>query len=59
MRKVFIHAERDQNNIVNHDESTQIGNSQSIEVYADSLVKVGSDYIIEFWGNHSRTYSVK
>ncbi|MDG2952924.1 type VI secretion system Vgr family protein, partial [Exercitatus varius] len=46
--EIFIHAERDQNNVVNHDETTQIGNDRSEQVGHDETIHIG----------HNRTETV-
>ncbi|WP_409261770.1 type VI secretion system Vgr family protein [Pseudomonas putida] len=42
-QEVFIHAERDQNNIVKHDESTQVGNDRTEQVGHNESVSIGHD----------------
>lgn len=42
-QEVFIHAERDQNNVVKHDETTQIGNDRSERVARDEHIDIGHD----------------
>lgn len=42
-QEVFIHAERDQNNVVKHDESTFVGNDRSENVSRDEVLEVGRD----------------
>jgi len=42
-QEVFIHAERDQNNVVKHDETTQVGNDRSEHVEHDETITVGHD----------------
>ncbi|WP_447740159.1 type VI secretion system Vgr family protein [Pseudomonas laurentiana] len=42
-QEVFIHAERDQNNIVKHDQATQIGNNRSEQVGHDETIAIGND----------------
>ncbi|WP_411384224.1 type VI secretion system Vgr family protein [Pseudomonas sp. L7] len=42
-QEVFIHAERDQNNVVKHDETTQIGNDRSERVARDEQISIGHD----------------
>ncbi|MDC0691018.1 phage baseplate assembly protein V, partial [Mitsuaria sp. RG] len=39
--EVFIHAQRDQNNVVKHDETTQVGNDRSERVGRDEKITVG------------------
>lgn len=41
--EVFIHAERDQNNIVKHDETTQIGHDRSEQVGHDETINIGNN----------------
>ncbi|MFJ4457377.1 bacteriophage T4 gp5 trimerization domain-containing protein, partial [Pseudomonas sp. NPDC089392] len=42
-QEVFIHAEKDQNNVVKHDETTQVGNDRSERVERDETVSIGQD----------------
>ena len=42
-QEVFIHAERDQNNVVKHDETTQVGNDRSENVDHDETITIGHD----------------
>jgi len=42
-QEVFIHAERDQNNVVKHDETTQVGNDRKEQVDHDETLIVGHD----------------
>lgn len=39
--EVFIHAQRDQNNVVKHDETTQVGNDRSERVGRDEQITLG------------------
>ncbi|MDG2942363.1 type VI secretion system Vgr family protein, partial [Exercitatus varius] len=41
--EIFIHAERDQNNVVNHDETTQIGNDRTEQVGHDETINIGNN----------------
>ena len=41
--EVFIHAQRDQNNIVKHDETTQVGNDRTERVERDETISIGQD----------------
>ncbi|MBC3466680.1 type VI secretion system tip protein TssI/VgrG [Pseudomonas sp. RW10S2] len=40
-QEVFIHAERDQNNVVKHDETTKIGNDRKEQVENDESILIG------------------
>ncbi|MBK4998187.1 type VI secretion system tip protein VgrG [Pseudomonas sp. S31] len=42
-QEVFIHAERDQNNVVKHDETTRVGRNRVEEVGNDEQLTVGHD----------------
>ena len=42
-QEVFIHAERDQNNVVKHDETTRIGRNRVEQVGNDEQLTVGND----------------
>ncbi|HBP0405278.1 TPA: type VI secretion system tip protein VgrG [Pseudomonas aeruginosa] len=41
--EVFIHAQKDQNNVVNNDETTQVGHDRSERVENDETVSIGHD----------------
>ncbi|MDD2124203.1 type VI secretion system tip protein VgrG [Pseudomonas monteilii] len=41
--EVFIHAQRDKNNIVKHDETTQVGNDRTERVERDETISIGQD----------------
>ncbi|TCP97201.1 type VI secretion system secreted protein VgrG [Cricetibacter osteomyelitidis] len=41
--EIFIHAEKDQNNVVNHDETTQIGNDRTEQVGHDETINIGNN----------------
>ncbi|WP_150538985.1 type VI secretion system Vgr family protein, partial [Actinobacillus vicugnae] len=41
--EIFIHAERDQNNVVKHDETTQIGNDRTEQVGHDETINIGNN----------------
>ncbi|WP_421666697.1 bacteriophage T4 gp5 trimerisation domain-containing protein, partial [Pseudomonas putida] len=41
--EVFLHAQRDQNNIVNHDETTRVGNDRTERVERDETISIGQD----------------
>ncbi|UVL80602.1 type VI secretion system tip protein VgrG [Pseudomonas putida] len=41
--EVFIHAQKDQNNVVRHDESTQVGNDRKEQVNNDESILIGHD----------------
>ncbi|HDS1803273.1 TPA: type VI secretion system tip protein VgrG, partial [Pseudomonas putida] len=41
--EVFIHAQRDQNNIVKHDETTRVGNDRTERVERDETISIGQD----------------
>ncbi|RWU17027.1 type VI secretion system tip protein VgrG, partial [Pseudomonas alkylphenolica] len=40
-QEVFIHAERDQNNVVKHDETTRVGNDRSERVEHNETLSIG------------------
>ncbi|MBK4998192.1 type VI secretion system tip protein VgrG [Pseudomonas sp. S31] len=42
-QEVFIHAERDQNNVVKHDETTRVGNDRTEGVEHDETITIGND----------------
>ncbi|WAP65867.1 type VI secretion system tip protein TssI/VgrG [Pseudomonas fortuita] len=41
--EVFIHAQKDQNNVVRHDENTQVGNDRKEQVNNDESILIGHD----------------
>ncbi|MFJ7010021.1 type VI secretion system Vgr family protein [Pseudomonas putida] len=45
--EVFIHAQRDQNNIVGHDETTRVGNDRTERVERDETISIGQDRLEE------------
>ncbi|AAN68222.1 MULTISPECIES: type VI secretion system Vgr family protein [Pseudomonas] len=51
--EVFIHAQRDQNNVVKHDETTQVGNDRKEQVDNDESILIGHDRT-ETVGNDER-----
>ena len=51
--EVFIHAQKDQNIVVRHDESTQIGNDRKEQVNNDESILIGRDRA-ETVGNDER-----
>ncbi|WJD60389.1 type VI secretion system Vgr family protein [Pseudomonas kurunegalensis] len=51
--EVFIHAQKDQNNVVKHDETTQVGNDRHEQVSNDETILIGRDRT-ETVGNDER-----
>lgn len=51
--EVFIHAQRDQNNVVENDETTHVGRNRVEQVGADEQVSVGNDYRRETGRDHT------
>lgn len=51
--EVFVHAQRDQNNEVGHDETTSVGRNRIEQVGHDEQVKVGNDFRRETGHNHT------
>ncbi|OOF41337.1 type IV secretion protein Rhs, partial [Rodentibacter mrazii] len=41
--EIFLHAEKDLNHIVKHDETTQIGNDRTEQVARDEIVNIGNN----------------
>ncbi|WP_448195066.1 type VI secretion system Vgr family protein [Pseudomonas aeruginosa] len=41
--EVFIHAQKDQNNVVNHDETTFVGHDRKEQVEHDEVIDIGHD----------------
>ncbi|WP_150539463.1 type VI secretion system Vgr family protein, partial [Actinobacillus vicugnae] len=64
--EVFIHAQKDQNNVVNHDETTQIGNdrtelvgrNEDITIGNDRTEQVANNEIIDIGNNRTETVKV-
>ena len=43
--EVFIHAQKDQNNVVEHDETTKVGNDRTENIGNDEAISIGHDRI--------------
>lgn len=43
IEEVFIHAEKDQNNVVKHDETTKVGNDRTENIGHDEEIHIGHD----------------
>ncbi len=43
--EVFIHAQKDQNNVVEHDETTKVGNDRTENIGNDETISIGHDRI--------------
>ncbi len=43
--EVFIHAQKDQNNVVEHDETTRVGNDRTETIGNDETISIGHDRI--------------
>jgi len=41
--EVFIHAQKDQNNVVEHDETTRVGNDRTENIGNDETISIGHD----------------
>ncbi|MBY8289724.1 type VI secretion system tip protein VgrG [Vibrio fluvialis] len=41
--EIFIHAQKDQNNVVNHDETTKVGHDRSEDVGNDETISIGNN----------------
>ncbi|MEL1266433.1 type VI secretion system Vgr family protein, partial [Pseudoxanthomonas putridarboris] len=41
--EIYVHAQRDQNNVVEHDETTRVGNDRTEEVGHDETITIGND----------------
>jgi type VI secretion system secreted protein VgrG len=52
-QEVFIHAERDQNNVVKHDETTQVGHDRTEQVDHNETITIGCDRM-ETVGNNEQ-----
>ncbi|MFJ4384779.1 type VI secretion system Vgr family protein [Pseudomonas sp. NPDC089408] len=52
--EVFIHAQRDQNNVVGHDETTRVGRNRVEQVGNDEQLSVGNHYSQATGGNHTQ-----
>jgi type VI secretion system secreted protein VgrG len=51
--EVFIHAERDQNNVVKNDETTEVGHDRKETVGNDEQVRVGNDQSVQIGNNRA------
>ncbi|MEN5038427.1 type VI secretion system tip protein TssI/VgrG, partial [Pseudomonas sp. TWI929] len=52
--EVFIHAQRDQNNVVGNDETTRVGRNRVEQVGNDEQLSIGNDYRQETAGNYNQ-----
>jgi type VI secretion system secreted protein VgrG len=43
LQEIFIHAQKDQNNVVGHDETTRVGNDRTETVGRDETISIGQD----------------
>ncbi len=57
-QEVFIHAERDQNNVVKHNETTLIGNDRSERVEHDEVVHIGGNRSVKVGASKSETVAL-
>jgi type VI secretion system secreted protein VgrG len=53
--EVFIHAQRDQNNHVRHDETTDVGHDRSEQVGNDEKLSIGHDQTVQIGNNAELT----
>jgi type VI secretion system secreted protein VgrG len=51
--EVFIHAQKDQNNVIRHNETTEIGHDRQESVGHDEHVRVGNDQSVHIGGNRA------
>jgi len=52
--EVFIHAQRDQNNVVGNDETTRVGRNRVEQVGNDEYLNIGHDFRQETGGDHTQ-----
>ncbi|MFJ7809981.1 type VI secretion system Vgr family protein [Pseudomonas asiatica] len=52
--EVFIHAQRDQNNVVGNDETTRVGRNRVEQVGNDEHLNIGHDFRQETGGDHTQ-----
>ncbi|RFQ02289.1 type VI secretion system tip protein VgrG [Pseudomonas putida] len=52
--EVFIHAQRDQNNVVGNDETTRVGRNRIEQVGNDEYLNIGHDFRQETGGDHTQ-----
>ncbi|QNT43005.1 MULTISPECIES: type VI secretion system Vgr family protein [Pseudomonas] len=52
--EVFIHAQRDQNNVVGNDETTRVGRNRVEQVGNDEHLSIGNDFRQETGGDHTQ-----
>lgn len=53
--EVFIHAQRDQNNVVKHDETTQVGRNRLEQIGNDEQIVIGNDLRRETGRDHTHS----
>ncbi len=53
--EVYIHAQKDQNNVINNDETTTVGQNRTETVGKDEQQNIGHDRIIETGNDESRS----
>ncbi len=53
--EVYIHAEKDQNNVVENNETTSVGNDRSENVGNNETINIGNDRIETVGANHTET----
>ncbi|RCL21111.1 type VI secretion system tip protein VgrG [Pseudomonas sp. AFG_SD02_1510_Pfu_092] len=52
--EVFIHAQRDQNNVVGNDETTRVGRNRVEQVGNDEQLSIGNDFVQQTGRNNSQ-----
>ncbi|MEE9944202.1 MAG: type VI secretion system tip protein TssI/VgrG [Pseudomonas asiatica] len=52
--EVFIHAQRDQNNVVGNDQTTRVGRNRVEQVGNDEHLNIGNDFRQETGGDHTQ-----
>ncbi len=54
-QEIYIHAQKDQNNVVNNDETTSVGRNRTENIGNDEQQSIGHDRIIETGNDETRT----
>ncbi|WP_445672979.1 type VI secretion system Vgr family protein [Pseudomonas inefficax] len=57
-QEVFIHAEKDQNNVVKHNETTFVGNDRSERVDHNEIISIGANRHVTIGANKTETIAL-
>lgn len=56
--EIFIHAQKDQNNVVNNDETTKVGHDRSEDIGNNETIAIGNDRVETVGNNEAITIGV-